>query len=57
MITVHKRVVKIAAIFVTTIKDETLEQVSQFTYLGCNVSYRFSNDVEFNKSFTINWYY
>ena len=27
--------------------DETLEQVSQFTYLGCSISYRFSNDVEF----------
>jgi hypothetical protein len=29
------------------IKDETLEQVSQFTYLGCSISYQFSNDVEF----------
>jgi hypothetical protein len=29
------------------INDETLEQVSQFTYLGCSISYRFSNDVEF----------
>jgi hypothetical protein len=28
------------------IKDETLEQVNQFTYLGCNMSYEFSNDVE-----------
>ena len=28
-------------------KDETLEQVSQFTYLGCSISYQFSNDVEF----------
>jgi len=28
------------------IKDETLDQVSQFTYLGCNISYQFSNDVE-----------
>ena len=27
--------------------DETLEQVSQFTYLGCRISYQFSNDVEF----------
>ena len=27
--------------------DETLEQVSQFTYLGCSISYQFSNDVEF----------
>jgi len=26
---------------------ETLEQVSQFTYLGCSISYQFSNDVEF----------
>ena len=29
------------------INDETLEQVSQFTYLGCNMSHQFSNDVEF----------
>ena len=28
------------------IKDETLDQVSQFTYLGCSISYQFSNDVE-----------
>ena len=28
------------------INDETLEQVSQFTYLGCSISYQFSNDVE-----------
>jgi len=29
------------------INDATLEQVSQFTYLGCSISYQFSNDVEF----------
>jgi hypothetical protein len=29
------------------INDETPEQVSQFTYLGCSISYQFSNDVEF----------
>jgi hypothetical protein len=29
------------------INDETLEQVSRFTYLGCSISYQFSNDVEF----------
>ena len=29
------------------LKDETLEQVSQFTYLGCSIAYQFSNDVEF----------
>ena len=29
-----------------TLNDETLEQVSQFTYFGCSVSYRFSNYVE-----------
>ena len=29
------------------INDETLEQVSQFTYLACSISYQFSNDVEF----------
>jgi len=28
------------------INEETLEQVSQFTYLGCSISYQFSNDVE-----------
>jgi hypothetical protein len=26
------------------INDETLAQVSQFTYLGCSISYHFSND-------------
>jgi len=26
--------------------DETLDQISQFTYLGCSISYQFSNDVE-----------
>jgi hypothetical protein len=29
------------------INDETLEQVSQFTSLGCSISYQFSSDVEF----------
>jgi len=29
------------------INDEILEQVSQFTYLGCSISYQFSNYVEF----------
>ena len=29
------------------INDETLEQVNQFTYFGCSISYQFSNDVEF----------
>ena len=29
------------------INDETLEQVSQFTFLGCSISYQFSNDVGF----------
>ena len=28
------------------INDETLEQVRQFTYLGCSIFYQFSNDVE-----------
>jgi len=28
------------------INDETLKQVNQFTYLGCGMSYQFSNDVE-----------
>jgi hypothetical protein len=28
------------------INDETLEQISQFTYLGCSISSQFSNDVE-----------
>jgi len=27
------------------INDNTLEQINQFTYLGCNISYQFSNDV------------
>ena len=30
------------------INDKTLEQVSPFNYLGCNISYQFSNDVESN---------
>jgi len=29
------------------INDEILEQVNQFTYLGCSLSYQCSNDVEF----------
>jgi len=29
------------------INDETLEQVSQFTYVGCSISYQVSNDVEY----------
>ena len=29
------------------INDETLQQVSQFTYLGFSISYQFFNDVEF----------
>jgi hypothetical protein len=28
-------------------KTEILEQVNQFTYLGCSISYQCSNDVEF----------
>ena len=28
------------------INDETVEQVSQFTYLGCSISYQFYSDVE-----------
>jgi hypothetical protein len=41
------------------INDETPHQVSQFTYLGCSISYQVSNDVEFKqaKISTINWYY
>ena len=41
------------------INNETLEQVSQFTYLSCSMSYQFSIDVEFKleKFFTINRYY
>jgi hypothetical protein len=26
--------------------NETLDKVSRFTYLGCSISYKFSNDVE-----------
>jgi hypothetical protein len=29
------------------INYKTLEQVRQFTYLSCSISYQFSNDVEF----------
>jgi len=29
------------------INDETLEQVSHFSYLCCSISYQFSNYVEF----------
>jgi len=29
------------------INDETLEQVREFTYLGCSIPYQFSNDVDF----------
>jgi hypothetical protein len=29
------------------INGETQEQISQFTYLGCSISYQFPNDVEF----------
>jgi hypothetical protein len=29
------------------INDETLDQVTQFTYLGCSISYQVSSDVEF----------
>ena len=29
------------------INDEILEQVNQFNYLGCSLSYQCSNDVEF----------
>jgi hypothetical protein len=28
------------------INDKTLEQVNQFTYLGCSVYYQFSNDAK-----------
>jgi hypothetical protein len=28
------------------INDETLDQVNQLRYLGCSISYQFSNDVE-----------
>ena len=31
----------------TIINDETVEEVNQFTYLGCSTFYQFSNDVEF----------
>jgi hypothetical protein len=29
------------------INDKTLQQVSQFIYLGCSIFYQFYNDVEF----------
>jgi len=28
------------------INDETLQQVSQFTYLGCSITYKFSSDAK-----------
>ena len=28
------------------INEEILEQVNQFTYVGCSISYKFSNDME-----------
>jgi len=31
----------------SSLNDEILEQVSQFTYLGCSISYQFADDVEF----------
>jgi hypothetical protein len=43
----HKRLEHIPNKAAIIINDETLEQVSQFTYLGCSMSYQFSNDVEF----------
>ena len=41
------------------INDEILEQVNQFNYLGCSLSYQWSNDVEFKlaKFFAVDWYY
>jgi len=41
------------------INDETLEEVSQFTYLCCSISYQFSKDVEIKvaKFFINNRYY
>jgi hypothetical protein len=29
------------------IHDKILEHFSEFTYLGCGISYQFSNDVDF----------
>jgi hypothetical protein len=31
----------------TVINDGTLEQLNQFTYLGCSISYKPSNDMKF----------
>ena len=48
---------------VIIIKEETLKQVRQFTYLDCSISYQFSNDVEYKLAKflqligTINWNY
>jgi hypothetical protein len=40
------------------INDETLDQVSQFTYLGCSISYQVSDvELKTGKISTINWYY
>ena len=35
------------------INDEILEQVNQFTYLGCSLSYQCSNDVEFKLAYDL----
>ena len=41
------------------INNETLEQVSELTYLGCSISYHCSSDIESKLAnfFTINRYY
>jgi len=42
------------------IRDKTIEQVSQFTYISCIITYQLSNDVESklgNFFFRINRYY
>jgi len=38
-----------------SINDETQEQVNQFTYYGCSISYQFSNDVEFKLAKFLQW--
>jgi len=33
--------------YLTNVQYEAVEQVGQFTHLGCSIPYQFSNDVEF----------
>jgi hypothetical protein len=47
LLTVNSAFYALYKIYTFTKEDETLEQVSHFTYFGCSISYQFFNDVEF----------